>query len=132
MRAFKQRVADVPFRVGHHFASELVNHGRSHALKPLDIPYAEARRIYADVAGEAGLGRELPLDETAFRDTLSARHMIEASRGLGGPQPDEVARMLREAQMQLEKDRGWLNARRQAVVEAERALDAAFARLRGT
>ena len=50
MRKYK-----LPFRVGHHFASEVVDYAKAKDIKPLDFPYAEAQRIYADV----GQGHEL-------------------------------------------------------------------------
>jgi len=46
------RDRDVPFRIGHHFASELTTYGRSHNVVPKDIPYQEAVRIYKDVTGD--------------------------------------------------------------------------------
>ncbi|MGT2487604.1 lyase family protein [Methylobacterium oryzae CBMB20] len=57
-----QREADVPFRLGHHFASELVSYGRGHDLRPADLPFAEVRRIYAEAAAGSGLKPDLPLD----------------------------------------------------------------------
>lgn len=52
-----QREADVPFRAGHHFASDLVTYGRAHRLRPADLPYTEARRLYTDTATHFGLPR---------------------------------------------------------------------------
>jgi argininosuccinate lyase len=125
-----QREADIPFRVGHHFASELVNFGRAGGLKPTEIPYADAQRIYAEAAGHFGLGDpRLPLSEAAFRRALTAENMVTASRGLGGPQPAEVARMLTGHEVHLQADRAWLDATRGKLQEASQRLDAAFARL---
>ena len=124
-----QRDAGVPFRAGHHFASELVNYGRSNGLKPLQIPYAEAVRIYAE-SGEGGAHASLPLGEARFREALSADNMVRSSRGLGGPQPGEVERMLSRQLGQLQADRNWLDGRRGQIAGGSEALEAAFSRLR--
>jgi argininosuccinate lyase len=126
-----QRVADVPFRVGHHFASELVNFGRGHNLKPAEIPYAEAQTIYADAAKFFKLDdAKLPLTEAQFRASLSPRNMVTASQGLGGPQPAEVARMLAAEKANLAQDRGWIDGARRKLADASRKLDETFAMLR--
>ncbi len=123
-----QRVADVPFRVGHHFASALVDYGRGHDLKPADIPWAEAQRIFtASAAAFPGTVTTLPLDEATFRRSLSAHGMVEASKGLGGPQPAEVARMLTEEQDKLAGDTAWSKARHDGLAAAQVKLDTAFA-----
>jgi argininosuccinate lyase len=126
-----QRVADVPFRVGHHFASELVNFGRTYKLKPTEIPYAEAQRIYTDAAKNFTLDEStLPLTELQFLNSLSPRNMIDESRGLGGPQPSEVARMLTVEKGKLAQDRAWVTAAQTKLDDASRKLDAAFTQLR--
>jgi argininosuccinate lyase len=125
-----QREADVPFRIGHHFASELVNYGRGHRLRAGQIPYAEAQRIYADIAAGAKMDAKLPLSEEQFRRSLSAENMVEASKGLGGPQPAEVARMLKGAGDRLGADRAWLDATRAKLTDASQKLQQAFAGLR--
>ena len=54
--ALSQR-ADVPFRIGHHFASKLTDYGRGKGLKLHEIPYAEAARIY-EARRPAGVSSE--------------------------------------------------------------------------
>ena len=121
-----QREADVPFRIGHHFASELVNYGRGHRLRASEIPFAEAQRIYADIAAAAKVEPKLPLSEEQFRRSLTAENMVTASKGLGGPQPAEVARMLAGAKDRLVADKAWLDTTRAKLASAAQRLDQAF------
>lgn len=122
-----QREADVPFRVGHHFASELVNFGRAHDLKPSEIPYSEAQRVYAEAATTFKLANtNLPLSEPTFRRALTPENMVNASQGLGGPQPAEVDRMIAGQATRLQADRGWLDDQRRKLKDASGVLDAAF------
>jgi argininosuccinate lyase len=126
-----QRDANVPFRVGHHYASQLVNFGRSRGLKPMEIPFVEAVRIYAESARALRVaGERLPLTEPQLRRTLSADNMIAASRGIGGPQPAEVKRMLADRQARLDAHEAWLDEQRRRVSESARALQASFEALR--
>ncbi|MDB5607272.1 MAG: argininosuccinate lyase [Bradyrhizobium sp.] len=124
-----QREADVPFRTGHHFASELVNYGRGHHMRASEIPYPEAQRIYAEAAAAVKVDAKLPLSEEQFRRSLTAENMVTASKGLGGPQPSEVARMLSEAKDHLGADRAWLDATRAKLAAATQRLDQAFTHL---
>jgi len=119
------RISDVPFRIGHHFASELTNYGRANRKTPKEIPYAEAQRIYKD----ATEGQTLPLTEAQFKEALSAENMVFNRHGLGGPQLSEIDRMLSEHRARLSSDTAWTKRQRDSIAAATAALNKAFAQL---
>jgi argininosuccinate lyase len=122
-----QREADVPFRAGHHFASQLVDYDRAHNLKPADIPYEEAKKLYTISAAEFKLEKtQLPLSEAQFRTSLTPENMVRSAKVLGGPQPAEVARMLEDQKAHVASDRRWLDATRMKLEQASKMRDAAF------
>ena len=124
-----QQRSNVPFRIGHQFASQLVSFGRAHHLRPIDLKYADAQRIYTESAAGFGIhDAVLPLTEQQFRTALSANNMVDAAMVMGGPQPAEVTRMLGETRAAIERDQKWLDARRQHLAESSLQLDAAFNR----
>ena len=126
-----QRNAGVPFRVGHHFASELVTFGRSARLRPAQIGYADARRIYAQAAADFKLpDTRLPLSEAEFRRALTAENMVATSKGRGGPQSAEVARMMQDQRASITQDHLWLDGTRAKLTTAAGQLEAAFQALR--
>jgi argininosuccinate lyase len=126
-----QREADVPFRVGHHFASEVVTFGRAKGLSPADLAFGDVVRIWGAAGNQFDLppGMPFPLSEQRFREALSAEGMIAASKGLGGPQPAEVARMLEAARKKLATDQAWVKAARARLADAQAKLDGAFTAL---
>jgi argininosuccinate lyase len=126
-----QREANVPFRVGHHFASLVVTFGRRNNLAPAQIPYAEAKRLFAEAADAYKISpKDLPLTEPRFQQSLSPESMVNASKGLGGPQPDEVARMIAEQKADIAADQKWVGDKRAKLAAAADALNAAFEGIR--
>ncbi|MDB5379557.1 MAG: argininosuccinate lyase, partial [Rubritepida sp.] len=134
-----QEVADVlmrqyrlPFRVGHHFASEIVTYARDHDIRPSDFPYAEAQRIYVETLREMQVtGGALPMSEAEFRATLDPVAIVRNRATAGGPQPAEMTRMLAAAQQDLAEQEGWIRERRERIDGALASLDADFQRLTG-
>jgi len=134
-----QELADVlmrkyklPFRVGHHFASEVVDHAKANNIKPLDFPYEQARRIYADAVKGSTYPAELPMDEAEFRATLDPVAIVKHRQTLGGPQPAEMQRMLKEARGRLAAQGDWIKQRRDHIDRSLAELDQQFRQLAGS
>ena len=132
-----QELADVlmrkyklPFRLGHHFASEVVDYAKAKDIKPLAFPYEQAQRIYAEsVKGLANVPAQLPMNEAEFRATLDPVAIIRNRQSAGGPQPAEMARMLAQALQTLAQQNEWVAARRARINASLAKLDADFAKL---
>lgn len=125
-----QRLHDIPFRVGHHFASEIVTHAKDHNILPKDFPYKEAMRIYAEASQKYKFNvTTLPLNEASFKATLSPQNMVRTRVGVGGPQPLEVSRMIKARQEELVKNRAWLLEKNTKLFEAEAKLNTVFGKL---
>ena len=131
-----QELADVlmrkyrlPFRVGHHFASEVVEYAKAKDIKPLQFPYAEAQRIYAETVKGSTYAQALPMSEAEFRATLDPVAIVNNRASAGGPQPAEMARMLKTSQGQLARQAEWIQARRARIAASLARLDADFDRL---
>jgi argininosuccinate lyase len=122
-----QRDHKVPFRVGHHFSSAVVEYGKAHRLPPSQFPYEAARRLYADIAQEAHVTpARLPLGDAQFHKAISSANMVATAVGLGGPQPAEVDRMIAASSRRIESDTQWIAQQRGALSAASRQLRVAF------
>lgn len=80
--------ANVPFRVGHHFASAIVDFGRSQKIRLQDISYSDAANLYKENNKTA-----FPLTEEDWKKCADPVQMIFNRKGYGGPQLSEIQRM---------------------------------------
>lgn len=131
-----QELADVlmrkyqlPFRVGHHFASEVVSFAKKNHIKPLDFPYAEAQRIYKEAVKDSPQAGELPMNAEEFRSTLDPIAIVSNRATVGGPQPAELARMLNLANQKLTEQDAWIKEKRAKINASLAKLEADFAKL---
>lgn len=118
----------VPFRAGHHFASEIVDYAKANNIRPSEFPYAQAQRIYREAGQEYNLG-ELPMSEQAFRAALEPTAIVRHRATQGGPQRSEMTRMLSEAKQRIGENEAWVKGRRAAIDAALARLDRDFGRL---
>ncbi len=132
-----QELADVlmrryglPFRVGHHFASEIVDYARAHDAHPSDFPYAEAQALYERTLREMNQpAAPLPMSEAEFRQTLDPVAIVRDRATSGGPQPAEMTRMLDAADRTVAEEAAWVTAERGRIDRALTSLDADFGKL---
>lgn len=124
MRTYK-----LPFRVGHHFASEVVSYARSKNIKPLDFPYAEAQRIYKEAVKDYDQAAELPMSEEEFRATLNPVTIVNNRATVGGPQPAELQRMLKLAFEHCAEQAAWIQEKRAHIADSLARLDTDFTAL---
>ncbi|TJZ85510.1 argininosuccinate lyase [Paracoccus hibiscisoli] len=131
-----QEIADIlmrdhglPFREGHHIASKIVTVARQSGQGPLDFPYAEAARIYAETVTDTDAPAQLPLSEAEFRAALDPTAIIRARATSGGPQPDEMARMIATARQRLDDHAAWIADSSARIDDALAGLDEDFVAL---
>ena len=131
-----QELADVlmrkyklPFRVGHHFASEVVTYAKANNIRPLDFPYKEAQRIYRDAVKGVDTSGDLPMSEQEFRATLNPVDIVRNRATVGGPQPAEMQRLLALSKKNISEQGQWIQARRGTIDKAMAKLDADFGKL---
>ena len=124
------RKYEVPFRTGHHFASEIVTYARQNDVPPAPFTYAEACKISAKLAAEdSSLPQSLPLTEAEFLSCLDPVAIVHNRAVKGGPQPKELQLMLSEAQKRLTKQEEWQAKAKSKVDNAEAELNKRFKEL---
>lgn len=120
----------IPFRVGHGFASQLVSYARPLDLTPKTIPFNVVTDLFGKTLAKFKLpAQPFPMSESEFREVMSPEWIVTHTKGIGGPQPAETERMLKLAQQRLDADRAWLKQQRDKLANADAALDKAFAAL---
>lgn len=124
MRKYK-----LPFRVGHHFASEVVDYARLHNIKPLDFPYDQAKLIYAVAVKDFGGAPDLPMSEAEFRASLDPVAIVNSRVTSGGPQAPEMKRMIAGAKARIAEQDKWIHANRDRIDNAITRLDRDFSKL---
>ena len=118
------KTVDVSFREAHGFAAKLVELGRATERDLHSIDEEEISEIY-----QSQFGTELPISMLEIKDALDSVKMVEARKGLGGPQVAETKRMLQNGRSNLHDHQNWYQKRLTAIISTDIALQDAFHRL---
>ena len=124
------RKYNIPFRTGHHFASEVVTYARTNNVPPSDFTYAQAQEVYKQLAAaDAALPAAFPMTEADWRAALNPVAIVHNRAVKGGPQTAELKLMLQQERTKLETNVNWQKKASQKIKAAETKLNNDFAAL---
>lgn len=130
-----QEIADVlmrehklPFRVGHHVASQMVSYAKANNIKPTDFPYDQVKRIYAEVIKKEypQASTECPMSEQEFRKALDPVSIVNNRRTAGGPQVKELQKALDRTDKAIADNRQWALGEQKQINDSLAKLDKDF------
>lgn len=120
----------IPFRMGHHFASEIVTYARAHHITPRDFTYEDAKTVYAKVsAGDPNLPRNFPMTEEEWQHAKDPASIVRNRKVKGGPQPVELDKMIQMAKDDLADNEAWTEETENKLSAAEKKLNQDFNKL---
>ncbi len=121
---------NVPFRVGHNFASDVVTKGRKHGWIPKTFPFDEAKASYQAVTEKLeGTTQSLPMSEEEFRQFLSPQYVVMTRIGTGAPNPRSTKKNLKIIRKKLIEDQQWVAGTNNKLFGAQVMLDKEFEKL---
>ena len=124
------RKHNIPFRSGHHFASEIVTFARARNITPMEFTYEQVREVYRKVASaDASLPAQLPLTPEELQEAKDPAAIVRNRAVKGGPQPAEMQIMFGQARKTLQTNVEWQKAADSRVRNAETKLNHDFAKM---
>ena len=122
------RQYNVPFRISHHFASDLVDFAKSNGIKPTELKYNDAQMIYKRSFKNEGASAELPIQPDELKAALDPEKIIKQRRTEGGPQPAEMKKMLSEFNRIQVAHETWLKEQKNFIDASLKKLDDDFSK----
>ena len=118
----------LPFRVGHHVASAVVNFARAHHLTPLNFEYEEFKKIYSGIVQKEmpTFDSNCPMSEEEFKNCLDPHKILSSRQTAGSANPTEVKRLLESISSELDILKEQTQMRIASVNQAMADLDERF------
>lgn len=122
------RKYNVPFRISHHFASDLVDFAKANGIKPTELNYSDAQKIFKQSLKNESDSAELPIKADELKAALDPQNIIKQRKTEGGPQPDEMKKMLSEFNRIQLTHETWLKEQKNFIDASLKKLDEDFAK----
>ena len=120
----------IPFRVGHHFASNIVEYSKKFNIKPMEFTYEKAQMIFKESIAESEISGPLPLSEIEFKEALNPTQIVNNRKTVGGSQPSEIRRMLASQKQKLLAQSQWSKNKSEIINASLSKLDQDFQSLK--